>query len=136
MSFEDKNARSTRETEMNNTMNPYVNPGIPHDAARDAGHAVSSAASAVGRKADDVACAVGSRMESLGETVRQRGPQEGTLGRATEGVASALEQSGRYLEGGFGQMCDDITNLIRRHPLPALMLGLGVGFLLASATKR
>jgi len=102
---------------------------------RDAG-TLSSAASAVSRKADDAASAVGNRMESLGETVRHRGPQEGMLGRATEGVASALESSGRYLEGGFGQMCDDVTNIIRRNPIPALMLALGFGFLLASATKR
>jgi hypothetical protein len=33
-------------------------------------------------------------------------------------------------------MAADVTNLIRRNPGPALLLGLGVGFLLAFATKR
>ena len=30
---------------------------------------------------------------------------------------------------------DDLTNLIRRNPIPALLLGVGVGFLLARAIR-
>jgi len=143
-SAEEGGALAMKETKMHNTMNPYADQGMHHDTAVDkirdaachAGHALSRAASAVSQTADNAACAVGSRMESLSEKVRQRGPHEGMLGRATEGVADTLERSGRYIEGGFGQMCEDTTNLIRQHPWPALMFGLGVGFLLASVTRR
>jgi hypothetical protein len=36
-------------------------------------------------------------------------------------------------------MMDDMTNLVRRNPIPALLLGLGVGFLIGrvlSSTSR
>jgi len=32
-------------------------------------------------------------------------------------------------------MGDDITNMIRRNPIPALLVGIGIGFLLARATR-
>jgi hypothetical protein len=50
-------------------------------------------------------------------------------------VAGALESSGRYLEEqGLSGIGEDLTNLIRRNPLPAILLGIGLGFLLARAT--
>jgi hypothetical protein len=30
-------------------------------------------------------------------------------------------------------MAEDVTNLIRRNPIPALLIGIGAGFLLARA---
>lgn len=121
------------------------------EAAGHAGEAISGAASAVGQKVGEVASAVGQRagevaasatssvgsgMQSLGETVREKGPESGMLGRATESVAGALEEGGKYLEEkNFSDMAEDITNLIRRNPLPALLVGVGVGFLLAKALR-
>jgi uncharacterized membrane-anchored protein YhcB (DUF1043 family) len=32
-------------------------------------------------------------------------------------------------------MTDDLTNLIRRNPIPALFVGIGIGFLLARVTR-
>jgi hypothetical protein len=32
-------------------------------------------------------------------------------------------------------MADDMTNLIRRYPIQSLLVGIGVGFLLAKATR-
>src|SRR5262245_1579447 len=95
------------------------------------------AASAVGQKADDAAASVGHGMRSLAGSIRERGPHEGMLGSATSGVASTLEGGARYLEEqGMSGMVDDLAGLIRRNPIPALLVGVGIGFLLARTTSR
>jgi hypothetical protein len=93
-------------------------------------------AAAVGDKADSAVSAVGSGVQSVGETIREKGPQSGILGKATSGLASALETSGHYLEEqGLSGMADDVTSMIRRNPIPAVLIGIGIGFLLARATR-
>jgi hypothetical protein len=75
-------------------------------------------------------------MESLAGTIRDRAPREGMMGNAASTVADSLEQGGRYLrEEGLGGMADDLTNTIRRNPLPAVLVAVAVGFLLARATR-
>jgi hypothetical protein len=75
-------------------------------------------------------------MESLADTVRDRGPESGLLGRATRGVADALEGSGKYLEEkNLSGMADDVTSMIKKNPIPALLIGIGVGFLLGRALR-
>jgi len=106
------------------------------EAASHTGEALSSAASAVGRKAEDATSAVGRGMESLAGTVRDRGPDDGMLGRATRTVADALDSSGRYLEEkNLSGMADDMTKLIKNNPIPALLVGVGLGFLLGRALR-
>src|SRR5687767_14098644 len=115
------------------------------DAASHAGAAVSSAASAVGQKAGDVASAVGQRAEDataavgsgiqgLAGQVRDSGPQSGVLGTATRSVADGLEGAGQYLQDkNLSGMMDDVTGLIKRNPVPAVLLALGIGFLVGRA---
>jgi hypothetical protein len=117
------------------------------DALTHAGQAVSSAAtaagqkagelaSAVGQRADDAVGAVGSGARSLADTVRKQGPHEGMLGTATEKVASGLEQAGKYIEDKqLSGMADDVGSMIKAHPIPAVMIALGVGFLLGRALR-
>jgi len=106
--------------------------GQVKDMASTAGHAVGNAATTVGHKAEDAVCSVGKGMESLGEKVREKGPEHGLLGKATGAVAGALETSGKYLEDKkISGMAEDLTNLIKRNPIPALFIGVGLGFLLA-----
>jgi hypothetical protein len=51
-------------------------------------------------------------------------------------VASALDSTGHYLEEqGLSGMAEDLTNLIRRNPIPALLIGVGLGYLLARMTR-
>jgi hypothetical protein len=75
-------------------------------------------------------------MQSFADTVRQHGPSSGMLGSATSAVADTLENTGEYLEShGLSGMAGDLTDMIRRNPIPALLIGIGVGFLLARATR-
>jgi len=105
-------------------------------AAGNVADKAKDVASAVGDRAEGATHAVGSGMQSLAGTIRDRGPQSGFLGGAASGVASALDSSGRYLEEqGLGGVADDVTNMIRRNPIPALLIGVGLGFLLARMTR-
>ena len=57
-------------------------------------------------------------------------------GQAASAVAQGLEGAGSYLQQhGFGDMADDLGDVIRRFPIPAVLIGIGVGFLLAKATR-
>jgi hypothetical protein len=70
-------------------------------------------------------------MRNLGATIKEHTPQSGMLGSASQAVASGLEKGGRYLEKeGLSGMMDDVTDLIRRNPVPALLIGMGIGFLI------
>ena len=71
-------------------------------------------------------------MESLAGTMKQNLPSEGILGSAAQSVASGLESTGQYLEReGLPGLGDDMINLIRRNPLPAVLVGIGFGFIIA-----
>jgi hypothetical protein len=105
------------------------------EAASAVGDLVSSAAStaagAVGRAADRATASAGSGVKHLGETMREKGPQTGMLGDASRAVADTLEKGGRYVEQeGLGGMMDDLTEVIRRNPLPSVLVGIGIGFLI------
>jgi len=106
------------------------------NAASSVGSSLSGAASAVGQRADDLAGRAGQGVQSLASTVREQGPREGYLGQATGAVASGLEQAGKYLESNqLSGMTGDFGGLIKAHPIPAVLIGLGVGFLLGRALR-
>jgi len=98
--------------------------------------AAQQAASYIGQRAEDATDAFGGRLKAAGDAIRQNVPQDGTLGQASSAVAKSLEETGDYIqrEGLEGMACD-MTNMIKRNPIPSVLLGIGVGFLLAHATK-
>jgi len=56
---------------------------------------------------------------------------------ATSSVGEALESTGQYLkEDGLHHIASDLTELIRRNPVPAMLIGIGLGFLFAQASSR
>jgi len=106
------------------------------DAATHAGQAIRDTASTVGRKAEDWTSTAGHKVESLGDTVRHQGPNSGMLGKATEGLAEGLESVGGYMsDKNLSGMMGDVTDLIKRNPIPALLVGLGIGYLLGKSLR-
>jgi ABC-type transporter Mla subunit MlaD len=94
-------------------------------------------ASKAGEKADNAASSVGGSMKNLADTVRDNAPNSGMLGAASEQVASGLETGGKYLEDkGLSGIGDDLTGLIKNHPIPAVLIGIGIGYLIACSTNR
>src|SRR5262249_13042340 len=104
--------------------------------ASDLADAGRSAMSSAGKAAEHATSPVGEGMKSLGETVRERGPSGGMLGSATSAVADTLDRGGEYLQReGLSGMAGDLTDLIKRNPIPALLVGIGLGFVLARLTR-
>ena len=110
--------------------------GVQQTASTAVGKA-QELASHTGKKVDEAAAALGERVQSAAGTLRERGPREGMLGSATGAVADQLDSAGRYLqEEGLVGMAEDVTELIRRNPIPAMFVGIGIGFLLAKLLRR
>jgi len=110
------------------------------DKAKDAASTVAQKAedfaSNVGHKAEDATSAVGDSMKNLASSIRENAPQGGFVGSASSTVADTLESGGRYLqEEGLKGIGEDLTNLIKRNPIPALLVGIGLGYMIARATR-
>jgi len=89
------------------------------------------------QKADQATKAVGASMESFGCAIHEHEPTSGVLHNVGETLAARLEGGGRYLETrGLEGVAEDVTSMIRRNPIPALLVGVGIGFLLARMMKR
>jgi ElaB/YqjD/DUF883 family membrane-anchored ribosome-binding protein len=97
---------------------------------------VSQGASTVGKTADNLASTAGSSLKNLGQTLGEHTPHEGMLGTASQAVANSLKDSGKYLEeSGLSGVAEDVTQLIRRNPFPAILIGVGIGFLIGRAMR-
>jgi hypothetical protein len=106
------------------------------EMASNVGQRAGEMASNVGHKAEDATAAVGSGMQSLAGSIRENLPNSGVLGSASKSLAGTLESGGRYLQDeGLEGVANDLTNLIRRNPIPALFVGIGIGYLLARSTR-
>jgi hypothetical protein len=100
------------------------------------GEAISAAAGAAGATVDRGVSAAGSGVANAADTVRNYGPKSGMMGQATEAVASSMEQAGHYVEDkGLSGMTADLGNLIKTHPIPAVLIAVGMGYLLGRALR-
>jgi uncharacterized protein YjbJ (UPF0337 family) len=89
------------------------------------------------KKANQAAPAIGERMKSLASVIREKAPREGKIGTTATKVAGGLESASYYLqEKKFDHLGEDFRGLVRRHPLQTLLVGLGLGFLLARRNKK
>jgi len=103
-------------------------------AAKEQTAQPSSAASTAVNQAT---AAVGEQLGSLADVIRDKAPHEGTTGRAATAVAEKLGAAGSYLqEMKVEHVAGDVTELIRRYPMAALLIGLGIGYLVARSTRR
>jgi uncharacterized protein YjbJ (UPF0337 family) len=106
------------------------------NAASAVGQTAGNVATTIGHKAEDATAAAGRGMQNLGSTVRDKAPESGFLNTAADKVAGGLESAGKYLEDkNLSGMAEDLTGMIRRNPIPALLIGIGLGFLLARTMR-
>jgi uncharacterized protein YjbJ (UPF0337 family) len=62
---------------------------------------------------------------------------QGAISTAATAVADGVGSASSYLqEKKFEEMATDLTALIRRYPVPSLLVGVGLGYLLARLTTR
>ena len=87
--------------------------------------------------AGEAATAVGETMGSLASVIRDNAPHEGTIARAVTAVAGGLESASSYLQKkGYENIATDLTAVIRRYPVQSLLVGVGLGYVLARITKE
>jgi len=86
--------------------------------------------------ASEAATAVGEQMGSLAGVIRDHAPQDGAIATAATAVAGGLESASTYLkEKDYENLATDLTALVRSYPVQALLVGVGLGYLLARGTK-
>ena len=111
--------------------------------SKDAGELVDDARAkaaevgdAAASKVDSAMTATGEQMSTLAQTVRENAP-EGKAGEVSTRAADALDRGGEYLQTADLQMVrGDLERIIREHPIESLLVGVGVGYLVARATRR
>ncbi len=105
-------------------------------AACDVGTMASQAACEVGKRADDVTANAGAGIRGFGDTLAKNTPHSGMLGSASQAVAKTVHDGGEYLEHAkLSGMTEDIVQLIKRNPIPAVCIALGLGWCLASRMR-
>lgn len=94
------------------------------------------ASSAVDRTKEFAGAAADKAREYAGAAGHRAEDAKSAVGSGIQSFAHSLESGGRYLrEEDFRGMAEDLTNLIRRNPIPAMFIGMGLGFVLARALR-
>jgi uncharacterized protein YjbJ (UPF0337 family) len=107
------------------------------EMADEAKSTAEDAASSLGAKVSQPISVVGEKIGSLADVIREKVPHEGAMGTAATTVADKLGAAGSYLqEKNWDHMTSDLSGIIRRYPIPALLVGLGIGYLLAQRARR
>jgi uncharacterized protein YjbJ (UPF0337 family) len=109
-------------------------------AATEAGVGMVAKAQELGAtatsKASEAATAVGEQIGSLAGVIRDHAPHDGAIATAATTVAGGLESASTYLKAkDYENLATDLTTLVRSYPVQALLVGVGLGYLLARGTK-
>ena len=100
-------------------------------------NAVQEAGRVLSQQSERATQAIGRGLQQVGDSVLQNSPEAGTLHDASERVAETLNNVGDYLDqNGVNGMSDDLTQVIRKNPIPSVLLGMAIGFLISKATTR
>jgi len=111
--------------------------GKAQDVASDVKDRATQVGSQVADKADAATTTVGEKMTDAAQALRQNAPDSGPLAGAADTAADTLQRAGSYLqEQDLADMRADLENLIRRHPVESLLVGFGLGYLLARSMRR
>jgi hypothetical protein len=68
--------------------------------------------------------------------IREKAPPEGKIRTSANKVADGLDSASYYLqERKFEHLGEDLRGLVRRYPIQSLLVGFGLGFLLAGRSN-
>jgi gas vesicle protein len=99
--------------------------------------AVSDAASNVTRRADELTSEAGVGIQNVASSLEQHAPRQGIAHVAVSAVTDSVRQTGKYLEDSkLSGAADDVVGLIRRHPIPAVLLAAGLGWYMAHQSRK
>jgi len=101
-------------------------------AAAATGAMASQAACDVGRRADEMTARAGAGLQDLGDRISRQAPQSGILAGASQSVAQAVRSGGEYVEEAkLSGMAEDLSEVVRRNPLPSVLIAVFVGWFVA-----
>lgn len=90
----------------------------------------------VGKKVDELAENAGIGIQNLGDRLHENTPNTGPLGYASRAVVGGVKGGGEYIEEAkLSGMAEDLSSLIRKHPIPSILIGIGVGWFLGRKLK-
>jgi hypothetical protein len=109
--------------------------------ASEAGHSVgamaSQAACDIGQKANDLTASTGASIKGLGDKLSQTAPSSGLVGNASQSVAKVVHDGGQYMQDAkLSGIVEDVAHLIRRNPIPAVFLAIGLGWVVARKMRN
>jgi len=105
--------------------------GKARDAASAVGEVATTAATNVGKRAEDMTAAAGHSIREFGDNLAHKAPQGGIAGTASSALAEGIRTSGQYIEQHkLSGMAQDVETVIKNHPIPAILICLGLGFCL------
>jgi hypothetical protein len=82
--------------------------------------------------ADSALDTLGERIGDVGESISERTSGMGWLERAGRSVAGGLQDAGKYMtRQNLRGMVMDVGGVMRRNPGKTILVGLGVGYLIA-----
>jgi hypothetical protein len=106
-------------------------------AGESAGHAASAVGAMVGKQVDDLTATAGAGIQEWGDRLSQNVPQSGLLGGASQAVARSVRDSGEYIhEAKLSGMVDDLATLVKRNPIPSVMMALCLGWCIGRRVGR
>ncbi len=78
------------------------------------------------------------RMHKAADSLREKSSTSGTLkNRITGNAASAMDHAATYIdEFSRERLRDDVSGLVRRHPLQSMAIGILLGFFAARFLRR
>jgi uncharacterized protein YjbJ (UPF0337 family) len=95
-------------------------------------------ASGVSRMGETVRATAQDVASRLAETAREvTAKAQETASTAASTVTDTVKGTGAYLQGkDVGQITGDLTALVQRYPIPSLLIGLGIGYLLGRSLGK
>jgi len=106
------------------------------DVMSDVKDKAQQVSSTVATKADAATDTMGAKMTDVAQTIREKAPETGPVADVADKAAHTMEKAGTYLQDhDLASMRADLEGIIRRHPMEAMLIGLGVGYLLARSRR-
>jgi hypothetical protein len=95
---------------------------------------VSDTSAAIAQKASQASSKLSNKIDDVAHKLRDSVPEDGRFGSAASTVATGLERTGQYLrDNDLRSLGGDLQGVVRRYPVQASLVGLGLGILLGRA---
>lgn len=89
----------------------------------------SQTAGEIGKQSDELTARAGVGVQAMGDRLGQCCPQSGLLGTASQTIAKTVREGGEYIEEAkLSGMTADVASVIRKNPISAILIALGMGW--------